>query len=89
MKTDNHFPTVTRSLSWQDEMQIDRPKLMTENELIFYLRIPEVSMAKDYRNVVYNLKRIHNLPRVHICGKPLYPREAIDEWIRSRTRTGK
>ena len=65
------------------------PELMTEEELILYLRIPEVSTAKDYRNVVYNLKRIQGLPRVHICGQPLYPREAIDEWIRSKTERGK
>jgi hypothetical protein len=58
---------------------------MTEGELIVYLRIPEVSKSKDYHNVVENLKRMHKLPRVHICGRPLYPREAIREWIRQKT----
>ena len=61
------------------------PELMTEEELILYLRIPEVSKAKDYGNAIYNLKRLHDLPRIHICGQPRYPREAIDEWIRSKT----
>ena len=65
------------------------PDLMTEAEVIEYLRIPEVSKAKDYRNAIYNLKRMHDLPRVYICGQPLYPREAIDDWIRSRTERGK
>ena len=65
------------------------PELMTEYELIQYLRIPEVSKAKDYHNVVYNLKRMHNLPCIHISGQPLYPREAIDEWIRSKTEREK
>ena len=65
------------------------PELLTENELIQYLRIPEVSQAKDFRNTVYNLKRMHNLPCIHICGQPLYPREAIDAWIRSRTEKRK
>lgn len=61
------------------------PELMTESELVRYLRIPEVSRSKDYRNVVENLKRVHGLPRVHICGKPLYPRKAIREWIEKKT----
>ena len=61
------------------------PTVMTEEELIRFLRIPEISKSKDYHNVIENLKRMHRLPRIHICGKPLYPREAIREWIRQRT----
>lgn len=64
-------------------------ELMTEDELIVYLRIPEVSKSKDYRNVVENLKRMHQLPRIHICGRPLYPRNAVKEWIRQKTSPGK
>ncbi len=64
-------------------------ELMTEDELVAYLRIPEVSRSKDYHNVIDNLKRMHQLPRIHICGKPLYPKEAIIEWIRQRTTNGK
>ena len=63
--------------------------LMTEDELVVYLRIPEVSKSKDYHNVVENLKRMHELPRIHICGKPLYPREAIEEWVKGKTTNGK
>jgi hypothetical protein len=62
--------------------------LMTEDELIVYLRIPEVSKSKDYHNVVENLKRMHRLPRIRICGKPLYPRGAIKEWIKRKTING-
>jgi len=65
------------------------PVLLTEKELIEFLRIPEVSKAKNYHNVIDNLKRFHDLPRVHICGQPLYPREAIQEWIREKTVLGK
>jgi len=65
------------------------PELLTEEELIRFLRIPEISTAKDYHNVVENLKRMHDLPRIHICGKPLYPRETLREWIRERTTHGK
>lgn len=65
------------------------PELLTEEELIVFLRIPEVSKSKDYHNVIENLKRMHDLPRVHICGKPLYPLEAIRQWIREKTTNGK
>ena len=64
-------------------------ELMTEVELISYLRIPEVSKSKDYHNVIENLKRMHDLPRIHVCGKPLYPREAIREWIKKKTTNEK
>jgi hypothetical protein len=61
------------------------PDLMTEEELIAYLRIPEISKSKNHKNVIENLKRMHRLPRIHICGRPLYPREAIREWIKQKT----
>ena len=62
--------------------------LMTEGELVEFLRSPEVSKAKKYHNVIDNLKRFRHLPRIHICGQPLYPREAIMEWIRATTLGG-
>ena len=61
------------------------PELMTENELIDYLRIPEISKSRDHKNVIDNLKRMRNLPRVHLCNKPLYPRKAIDKWLQDNT----
>ena len=64
-------------------------ELMTEEELIQFLRIPEVSSAKNYHFVVENLKRMRDLPRVHICGKPLYPVQAIRDWIKEQTTNGK
>ena len=65
------------------------PELLTEEELIIFLRIPEVSKSTVYRNVIENLKRMHDLPRVHICGKPLYPLGAIRQWIKEKTVNGK
>lgn len=59
--------------------------LMTEGELILFLRVPEISNSEDYHNVIENLKRMHGLPRIHICGKALYPREAILEWVKTKT----
>ena len=65
------------------------PELLTEEELIIFLRIPHVSNSKNYHNAIENLKRMHDLPRIHICGKPLYPVEEIKAWIRKKTTTGK
>ena len=64
------------------------PIVMTEGELIQFLRIPEVSNATNHRHVIENLKRLRNLPRIHICNKTLYPKEAILEWLRQQTTTG-
>jgi hypothetical protein len=64
------------------------PTIMTEEELIQFLRIPAISNAKDHHNVVENLKRLRNLPRIHICNRALYPKEAILQWIEQETTTG-
>ena len=60
--------------------------LMTEQELVQFLRIPEVSKAKDHRNVVKNLIRFRDLPRIQICKKILFPKKAILEWIEGETK---
>lgn len=65
------------------------PELLTEEELVAFLRIPEVSNAADHHNAIDHLKRMHALPRIHICGKVLYPTEAIKEWIKKKTTYGK
>ena len=57
------------------------PDVMTEAELIRYLRIPEVSPARDYHHVIENLIRMHDLPRMHLSNKCLYPKKAIQDWI--------
>ena len=59
-------------------------ELMTEEELVVFLRIPLISKAEDYGNVIENLKRIHGLPCIHICKKPLYPLEAVRKWIEDK-----
>jgi hypothetical protein len=65
------------------------PDLMTEDELITFLRIPEISKADDYSNVIANLKRMHDLPRIHLCGKTLYPTREIVKWITEKSTIGK
>ena len=65
------------------------PELMTEQELVVFLRIPEISKADDYSNVIANLKRMHDLPRIHLCGKTLYPTREVMKWITEKSTTGK
>jgi hypothetical protein len=55
--------------------------LLTEGELISLLRVPEISKGANPHNVIENLKRMHGLPCIHICKTPLYPFEAIRQWI--------
>ncbi len=61
------------------------PDMMTEQELIEYLRIPEISSSKNYRNVVRNLKARRNLPRINLCRTMLYPLKAVRKWVDSET----
>ena len=61
------------------------PDLMTEQEVVEYLRISEVSNSTNYHNVIEHLKRMRDLPRIHICSKALYPLEAVREWIGKQT----
>jgi hypothetical protein len=64
-------------------------ELMTESEVIRFLRIPEISNSKDYHNVIEHLKKFRGLPRIHICRKALYPKKAILEWMEKETDVGK
>lgn len=60
------------------------PLLLTEEELIRVLRIPEISKARDYHYVIENLMRMHDLPCIHISRQPLFPIDALREWIAKR-----
>ena len=64
-------------------------ELMTESEVIRFLRIPEISHSKDYHNVIEHLKKFRGLPRIHICRRALYPRKAILKWVEKETDVGK
>ena len=64
------------------------PSVMTEEELIRFLRIPEISSATDYHHVIENLKRKHGLPRIHLCGKTLYLTDSVKAWLRQRVTCG-
>lgn len=64
-------------------------ELMTESEVIQFLRIPEISNSKNYHNVIEHLKKFRGLPRIHICRKALYPKKAILEWMEKEINVGK
>ena len=65
------------------------PELLTEDELILFLRIPQISNSKNYHNVIEHLKKFRGLPRIHICRKALYPKRAILKWMGKETDVGK
>jgi hypothetical protein len=64
------------------------PTVMTEEELIRFLRIPEISNAKNHRHVIENLKRKHGLPRIYICGKAVYLTDAVKAWLENHITSG-
>jgi len=64
--------------------QVGFPELMTETELMHFLRIPDVSPSANPHNVVENLKRFHHLPCIHIGRQPLYPLVAVRKWVEDK-----
>ncbi len=64
------------------------PTIMTEEELIRFLRIPEISKATNYRHVIENLKRTHGLPRIHLCGKVVYLTDSVKDWLQQHVTCG-
>jgi len=83
MKVNNDINSISSISFFSDHKPV--PELLTEDEVIQFLRIPEVSTAKNHHNVILNLIRLRNLPRIHIGKKLLFPRQAILEWIESET----
>jgi hypothetical protein len=61
---------------------------MTEEELIRFLRIPEISNASNHHNAIDNLKRVHGLPRIHLCGKTVYLTDSVRQWLREHIICG-
>ena len=57
------------------------PEIMNRSELARYLRLDQVSKAKNLDNVIINLQRMRDLPVLHICRQPLYPLKSVLEWL--------
>lgn len=64
------------------------PTVMTEEELIQFLRIPQISNATNYRHVIENLKRVHGLPRIHLCGRTVYLTDSVKQWLQQHVTYG-
>ena len=64
------------------------PAVMTEEELIRFLRIPEISSAGNHRHVIENLKRKHGLPRIHLCGRTVYLTDSVRAWLEKHVTCG-
>lgn len=64
------------------------PTVITEDELIRFLRIPEISSAKNHRHVVEHFKRAHGLPRIHLCRKTVYLTDVVKVWLESHITHG-
>ena len=64
------------------------PTIMTEEELIRFLRIPEISSAGNHRHVIENLKRKHGLPRIFLCGKTVYLTDSVKQWLQQHVTCG-
>ena len=79
-KQDNN--TFTPSVAQPDGTKVQ--ELMTEEELVVFLRIPLISKAENYGNVIENLKRMHDLPCIHLCKQPLYPLNAVRKWVEDK-----
>jgi len=64
------------------------PTVMTEEELVTFLRIPEISRARNHRNVIENLRRRYGLPRIHLCGKTVYLMHSVRAWLEKHVTCG-
>ena len=65
------------------------PTVMTEEELIQLLRIPQISIATNHKHVIENLKRAHGLPRIHLCGKTVYLTDSVKAWLEKHITCGR
>jgi len=79
----------TAILPGPDGEYVPCPSVMTEEELIRFLRIPEISNAKSHRNVIENLKRTRGLPRVYLCGKAVYLTDTVTARLKSHLTYGR
>ena len=89
MKNTPNSPGIPAILPNADGNHLLCPTVMTEEELIQFLRIPEISSATNYRHVIENLKRAHGLPRIHLCGKVVYLTDSVKAWLEKHVVCGR
>jgi len=76
--------TIWETIMHEELNQTAFPDLMTEPELMHFLRIPDVSQAANPHHVIENLKRFHQLPCIHISRQPFYPLVAVRRWVEDK-----
>jgi hypothetical protein len=81
-------PILSAVLPYPHSTFVPCPTVMTEEELIQFLRIPEISTAGNHRHVIENLKRKHGLPRIHLCGKTVYLTDSVTQWLQRHVSYG-
>jgi hypothetical protein len=68
---------TTWEIAMHEELnQVGFPELMTETELMHFLRIPDVSHGANPHHVVENLNRFHQLPCI--------PLTAVRRWVEDK-----
>ena len=82
-------PERSSVVATQDGRLVPCPTVMTEAELIQFLRIPEISNATNHGHVIENLKRNHGLPRIHLCGKVVYLTDSVRDWLQQHVICGR
>jgi hypothetical protein len=88
MNNTQQYTALAAVLPGPDGGFVACPTVMTEEELIHFLRIPEISTASNHRHVIENLNRKHGLPRIHLCGKTVYLTDSVKQWLQSHVTRG-
>ena len=88
MNSTEEYPELATVLPGPNSAFGPCPIVMTEEELIRFLRIPEISGASNHHHVIENLKRRHGLPRIHLCGKAVYLADSVRRWLQQRVTCG-
>ncbi len=88
MNNTQQSPNLLAILPSPDGDFLRCPTVMTEDELIRFLRIPEISAARDHRHIIEDLKRVHGLPRIHLCGKTVYLTDSVRQWLQKHVCCG-
>lgn len=88
MNSSQYGPALPAVLPDSSDGFVCCPTIMTEEELIRFLRIPKISNASNYRHVIENLKRRHGLPRIHLCGKAVYLTDSVKTWLEKHVICG-
>jgi len=75
---------ISNNTEFHRKFTTDYPPLLTEPELIDLLRLTEITDSSPH-NVILNLIRNRDLPRIQISKTILFPLKAVLDWIDKET----